>query len=279
MEEMLIEILIKTSKMKNCIITLLLSLLFLTGFSQNSRFEYTGRLTPAINRTKLNEANFIHEIMPEFGRYFVLPFNERAQFDKLIITIYPQAYFYPKENYNYLFNYANIEISATCDGNLMTSSSTSDTLTTEQKNILNSAELGTEISIKIKFKFKNEANHRFDSADKLKEGEYRVTVIPNKEAEYPGGFKQFTEYLTENVFNKIPEPQSTEKIRQTVLKFTVDEEGQVVNATIAKSSSDPKIDELLLDATNKMPKWMPAYNSKGIKVKQEFSIPLGGGGC
>lgn len=265
--------------MKNFIFTLLVSLLSITGFSQNSGFEYTGRYTPAIKTATLTEADFVHEIMPEFNRYFVLPFDEYAQFDKQIVSLYPHADFYPKERYNYLFNYVSVEISTICDGNQITAAGSSDTLTTEQKNILSTAAMGTDIHIKIKFRYKNKPNYGKQSADKLNEGEYSVTIVPDTEAAYPGGFKQFTKYLTENVFNKTGEPKSTEKIQQAILKFTVDEEGQIVNASIAKSSTDPKIDELLLEATNKMPRWIPAQNSKGENVKQEFSIPLGGGGC
>lgn len=265
--------------MKNLIITLLLSLFVMPGFSQNARFEYNGRYTPAIKKTNLNEANSVYEIMPEFNRYFVLPFNEHDQFNKQIVSIYPSSGFYPSENYSYLFNFISVEVSSICDGNVMTAQSTGDLLTAEQKNIINLAELGTDISIKIKFTYKNEANSSSGSAAKINEGVYSVTVIPDTEAEYPGGFKQFAAYYTENVFNKIQERKATEKIQQVVLKFTVDEEGQIVDARIASTSTDPKIDELLLDATNKMPKWMPAQNSKGIKVKQEFSIPFGGGGC
>lgn len=106
-----------------------------------------------------------------------------------------------------------------------------------------------------------------------------VTVVPETEAEYPGGFKQLTEYLTENFINKISEKNALERIRQAIVKFTVNEEGQIVDAKIFKTSKDPKTDKLLLEAINKMPKWSPAKNAMGIKVKQEISIPFGGGGC
>jgi TonB family protein len=265
--------------MKNNLITLLLSLIIITGFSQNSRFQYNGRITPAIKKAKLSEAGFIYEIMPEFSRYFVLPYNDRAQFDKQVITIYPLASIYPLDNYNYLLSYVSVELSAICDGKMLTALGISDTLTPEQKEIINAAEPGTDISIKIKFRFKNETADRPGNTGKIHEGEYAVTVIPHTEAEYPGGFKQFAEYFTENVFNKFPEILATEKIQMAVLKFTVDEEGQIVDTRISKTSTDPEIDKIILDATNKMPKWMPAQNSKGLKIKQEFSIPLGGGGC
>jgi TonB family protein len=111
------------------------------------------------------------------------------------------------------------------------------------------------------------------------EGQYSITIVPAMEAEFPGGFKQISTYLNDNFFNKITQKGNTDKIRQTSLKFTINEEGKVVNSKIFNTSSDVKIDQLLLEAINKMPKWKPAKNSKGIKVKQEFMIPFGGGGC
>jgi len=49
---------------------------------------------------------------------------------------------------------------------------------------------------------------------------------------------------------------------------------------LSKTSGDQKTDKLLLKAINKMPKWKPAENSDGIKVKQEFEFSVGNcGGC
>ena len=61
--------------------------------------------------------------------------------------------------------------------------------------------------------------------------------------------------------------------------FTVNEEGEIVNAKISQTSGDSKTDKLFVEAINKMPKWKPAQNSKGVKVKQEFIFNLSGGGC
>jgi|688.fasta_scaffold108047_5 TonB family protein len=38
-----------------------------------------------------------------------------------------------------------------------------------------------------------------------------------------------------------------------MVKFTVDETGKVVDARIARSTNDPALDKLLLDATKSMP--------------------------
>ena len=111
------------------------------------------------------------------------------------------------------------------------------------------------------------------------EGQYKVTAVPATEAEYPGGFNKISEYINENVFNKIPKSDDAENIRNAIVNFTVNEEGQVVDAKISRSSENLKLDNLLLDTFNKMPNWKPAKNSKGINVKQEISIPLGRTGC
>lgn len=265
--------------MKNSLITLLLCLLFSTGFSQTSRYEYTGRLIPSIKKEKLNEAVFISEIMPEFSHYFVLPFAESALKEYQRILIYPQEYLYPRESYSKIIDFVSVEIFASCNGKDLTSVSSGDTLSREQKNILNSVDLGTEIRVNIKFKYKNQSGGNLENAGNIITGEYAVKVVPETNAEYPGGFEQITEYLKETVINKIYQASTTGNNQQATVKFTVNEEGRMVDAKIFTTSKDPIIDQLLLDAANKMPKWKPAENPKGIKVKQVFSIPFGGGGC
>jgi TonB family protein len=267
--------------MKNGIITFILALLMVPGFSQNSRYEYTGRFTPAIKKEQLNFARSIGEIMPEFNRYFALPSKERTQMNYLVnMTDSPPVYSVsPQVNFAKFIDYVSVEISATCNGNAFTTQSAGDVLTTKQKNILNTADLGTDILIKIKFSYKNHANDNTDNAGKIIEGVYIVTVVPDTEAEYPGGTKQISAYLTDNVFNEITEKNSSEKISQAVVNFTVSEDGDIVDAKISRTSTDPEIDKIIIDATNKMPRWKPAENPNGIKVKQVISIPFGGAGC
>jgi len=271
--------------MKNNIITLVLFLLFLTGFSQNTKYQYFGRLTPSIKKEKLTKALFINEIMPEFSRYFQLPHDDRFQFDvQLKATDSPQGYFIntpensnPKKDHEKIINYVSIEIFATCEGKTLRSQSANKTISTEQKNILNSTDLGTDIRIKIKFKFKYPLYDKVDTG--VKEGEYSVTVVPETEAEYPGGSKKLTDYLIENVFNKIHDKKNTEKVHGAIVKFNINEEGQVVDVKMLRTSKEPKTDKLIIDAINRMPKWKPAKNAKGINIKQEFSIPFGNSGC
>ncbi|MEI6749588.1 MAG: energy transducer TonB [Bacteroidales bacterium] len=267
--------------MKTHIITMLLALLTFTGFSQNSGYKYTGRFTPVIKKDKLNYARSVDEIMPEFNRYFALPAKDRTMMNYLVNTpdslqVYSA---FPEENFTKFIDYVSVNISATCYGKAFTSESTGEMLTPEQKNIINTTDLGTDLHIKIKFSYKNGANNSPDNAGKIIEGEYTVTVVPDTEAEYPGGSKQITAYLTDNIINEIHRKGTYDKIMQAVVNFTVNEDGDVVDTKISTTSTDPKIDKIILDAMNRMPGWRPAENPKGIRVKQVFSIPFGGGGC
>ena len=99
-------------------------------------------------------------------------------------------------------------------------------------------------------------------------------TVPEVNAEYPGGLKQMTKYLKENVTDKIIGTTTEEHLGKTIAKFIIDENGKVTNAAILKSSTDAKIDKLFLDAIKNMPTWKPAENPKGEKTKQEFHIPL-----
>ncbi|MBC7865839.1 MAG: energy transducer TonB [Bacteroidia bacterium] len=282
--------------MKNNTITLLLLLLFLNGISQNAKnknfsFEYKGRNTASANEEKLNSAKSVCDITPELWQKLLLPYTERIDLDKLRkIGNSQEFYIAPQENnynncinnnYNKIVEYVSVEISTFSNGKKkFTGLSSNENLTPEQKNILNTAEPGTDIYIKIRFRHKNQAMNTIGADNKIIEGELSVTIVPEQEAEFPGGFKQFSKYITENIFNKVSGKENSEKITWAAVSFTINEEGRVVDAKVSGTSGDLKIDQLIiLEAINKMPKWKPAQNSKGEKVKEEFSIPFGNGGC
>jgi hypothetical protein len=275
--------------MKNSITTLSLFFVLTTCLSQNSTFEYNGRFTPSIKKEKLSGARFICEIMPEFSRYVSMPHRELDELHQLSKSVgspqrnYGSFLTYPLDkyiqNYEQVIDYVSIEILTTSNGKTLAARSSTDALTNEQKNILNSADLGSDIRIKIKFNYKKWVYKNISSTDTLKEALYLITVVPATEAEYPGGFKQLSTYLTTNILNKVSDMNRSKNIRQAIVKFTVDEEGQLMDVKLSRTSSDLKTDQLILDAIHKMPRWKPAKNYLGLKVKQEMSIPFRGQGC
>lgn len=233
----------KINKMKKIVTTTLMFLLLMTVFSQNLTYEVHGKYLRSIKKEKLNKANFVHDIIP----------------------------YYPAQ---WIMSYVSVEILTTCDDKAMMATSKSDNLSTEQKKILNAVDLGTDIVINITYKYKNPVTDNIDIGTM----NYSATLVPEFEAEYSGGHQKMTQYLEENAINKISDTTS-KQIQQVIVRFTVNEEGEIANAQIFKKSGDPKIDQLLLDVITKMPKWKPAEDPKGIKVQQEFEFSAGNVGC
>jgi TonB family protein len=182
-----------------------------------------------------------------------------------IIPYYPASW---------IANYVSVEISAISDDNTLTASGTNDILTDEQLSLINSAALGTEIVINIQYMSEN----TISTISEKRTLNYSTTVVPEIQAEYSSGYQQLEQYLKENAIDKISEKES-EKIERAVVRFTVNEEGGISNAQIAKTSGDAGIDELLLGVINNMPAWKPAEDANGTKVEQEFVFTVGNEGC
>jgi TonB family protein len=252
-------------------ITILLFLVISEGISQSTTYEYPGRLTPSIKKETLNFANSITDITPDLHRYIVLPYNDQTFLDQQVRLISGYIDF-AQENYNKLMDFESIEITANSQGISRTFRSTGNILTVEQKNLLNNVDVGSQIYIILRFNFKNQ-----QQSGQIINGYYAVTVVPETEAGYPGGFEKMSAYLNETIFSKISGKQDINKILQTVVKFTIDESGQISDAKISRSSADPRIDRIVLDAINNMPRWNPAKNTTGIKIKEEFTIPFAKG--
>ncbi|MEI6575356.1 MAG: energy transducer TonB [Bacteroidota bacterium] len=265
--------------MKSTIIIALFFLSVFSGFSQNTRFTYNGRTSPALSKSGLNEARFLGEVTPDLIHKIEMPSEDFLLFKKFLELQHEISPF-PPGNYSNLIDFISVEITATCEAKVRNAKSPGDQFNKNQISILKAVDLGTEIRINIKFKCKNQDLGRPEYEHKVFEGGFGVEVIPDVEAKYPGGNKQLSEYFQTKLFDKAIDPKSYAKIQNGGVKFTVDEKGQVVNAKMAWSTSDPKIDKLIIEVAKKMPGWKPAESPKGVKVKQEFEIPLSfGGGC
>lgn len=251
------------------------------GFAQIPTFTYTGRYTPTASKTVLNEALTPEDLMPELYNNIAMPFQDKQTLQEMRywrLEHFPQEYYVSTGNdYSKFMDFETIEISGICGGKNISASGSAKALTVEQKNLLQTADYGTDISIKISMRLINQDN-KFDvDPAKTIDGTYVFTVVPEAEAECPGGFKQLSDYYTENVFKLFPDSLSGEKIRQAIVTFTISENGQVINTELKNSTSDPAIDAALLNATKNMPSWKPAVSAEGVKVKQSFSIPFSGG--
>jgi TonB family protein len=242
-------------------------------------YEYSGRAMQTIKKEALQDARFLGNIAPQLWTKLVMSHNDRIELNHQAGKDNEQSHTYnyaEENNYRNVVEYRSVEISVIANGKVMSSKSADDKLTAEQRTILNAADPGTNINVRIQFNYKKDLNEHLD---KPIAGSFVVTVVPEKEAEFPGGYMKMQDYITKAVTIKIPEMVFYVAKQQAIAQFTVNKEGRVVDTKIVKTSRDPKTDELLLKAIKAMPKWKAAENAQGIKVEQEFFIPFGGEGC
>lgn len=263
--------------MKTTFTTLLLIVLCLRGSAQYMLQDGPdGRRLPTVKQTELSRAKLVTEVSQDLWQAIVLPFKSQLEQDHHYRLdnmsghfMYPQVY-----NYNKLIDYVSVEISALHNGQLLIATAPNEVLTSAQKEILRTADPGTDIRIKLKYSYKNQSTV-LRVNNKVVESSLTVTVVPATEAEYPGGWKQVKKYLTDNVVSRIPENGKADKLQALAVRFTIDEQGRVVDPIIASSSGDKALDALLINMLSRMPRWQPAQDAKGYKVKQEFKLLMG----
>lgn len=242
--------------MKKIIITTQLLLVFISGFSQNVNYGVG-------ETTLISKENIYYEV---HGKYKHPIQKEKLMKAKLLSDILDS---YPSQ---WIKGYVSVEVSTTHNGKTTKANGKNATLTTEQKNILNTVELGDNVVINIKYTSENAVTKATENSTI----NYVATIIPKVEAEYMSGRIHLNEFLKTNAINKLPENAFSQS-QQAVVRFTINEGGEIANVQIFKTSGDVKIDKLLLEAITNMPKWRPAENANGIKVKQEFEFSIGGG--
>lgn len=239
-------------------------------FAQQTGYEYEGRLNPSIKKGKLSEVIFINDLAPHLWQQLAIPYKDRFDLDERKKT---QGYY----NYNTIVDYVSVAVSIVNKGKMVTEKSKTDKLTAAQKRILNSVEDGADIIIDISFRYKIVANDT--STQHIINGQLAVTAVPEREAEFPGGYKQLSVFMREHIFNQLTKPGAMEKVQQSVVKFSIDEEGKIAEIRLSENPGDAVISKLVIETFEQMPRWKPAINTKGVRVKQQFSIPLGMGGC
>lgn len=174
---------------------------------------------------------------------------------------------------SWIKDYISVEIMSSYKGKAIKSISKNATLSQEQKDLLNKSDAGANISIKVKYI----PNNTLKNND-AKEINFAFTVLPESEATYPGGQEQLIQYLKAKAIDKIPST-SFNNYDLVAVKFTIDEEGKVINAHLFGSeyqeTKDEKIAQLLLETIQNMPTWTAATYSTGTKAKQEFVLTVG----
>jgi hypothetical protein len=170
---------------------------------------------------------------------------------------------------SWIRTYINVEILTKHKGISKKSIAKNESLTQEQKDLLQSIDVGSEITVRVNYIPENNLKQ-----NEAKEINFTFTVDPETEAQYIGGEQKMNNYFKTNAIDKIGVDVFKGYDLATV-RFTVDEEGKVVDSYIFESSKKPEIDDLLLRTICNMPTWKPAQYANGKKVKQEFVLAVG----
>jgi len=165
--------------------------------------------------------------------------------------------------------YIAIRIEAYHNGSLKKAIGEGEILTLSQKAIMRGADVGTDISVVVDYIPDN--NLKINEAKQI---DFTFTIDPENMAQYEGGDEALNLYLQEQVMDKIPEGVFIDYIL-AIVKFTISEDGDAIDAHVFESSKNEIIDKLLLDAICNMPEWLPAEYDSGTKVRQEFALTVG----
>lgn len=175
---------------------------------------------------------------------------------------------------NMIADYISVEIISARNDKEINAISPDNVLSTEQKNIFKSAEIADDIVINVNYQTKNVVSHIVENCQM----KVSMTVVPEIEAEFIGGYDQMIAYLKENS-SEIVSAKSFEDFQPLSIFFTVNEEGETNNVKLNTTSGNTEMDTFLVDLVTNMPKWKPAENKSGLAVKQQFEFNVGTPGC
>lgn len=216
-----------------------------TDFSENQDLEFAvwGRYNRPLTKEKLVAATSIGDVIPN----------------------------YPT---NWISEYETVELIILSDGIEKRASGSDEHLTSEQLDIIQSADIGNDVIIDVRYTTKNTATNTYENQVM----NVKFTLVPEVEAGYVGGYDQMISYLTNNSRDKI-EKMKLDLIEPASVFFTVNEQGETENIQLNRTLGDAEIDRLLIKLVKQMPKWKPAEDAQGLAIKQDFELIFGKPGC
>jgi len=165
--------------------------------------------------------------------------------------------------------YVSVDVITSYKGAVVKTTSDNDQLSEAQKQAMAMADANRDI--KVIYRYIPNSSH--DDND-VRTDDFSFHVLPEQEAQYPEGIASMNKYLEEKAFNKISH-SDIDIYNLAAVKFTVTEEGEIINSRVIESSKDESVDALLLEAICSMPSWKPAEYSNGKRISQDFVFTVG----
>lgn len=169
--------------------------------------------------------------------------------------------------------YLAVEVSTMKDGKLVTAKGGDHQLTTQQKDLLKTADPGADILVKVDYVPANNL-----VSNEPKSLEFTVAVRPEKEATFSGGKTAMNKYFQDDLLSKIPD--GTFKGYDVVaVKFTVSEEGEIQDVHLFGEAYRPFENEdmksIILKSVSEMPCWNPARFDNGQTEAETYVFNIG----
>ena len=165
--------------------------------------------------------------------------------------------------------YHSVEISSVQNNKVVSVKGNSDVLNQEQKDFLQQLVFPAPITVSIHYIPQNKLKN-----NPPRKESFTFQIHPPKNATFLAGEAKLKEYLKSNAIDKIPVGIFKE-YDLAVVTFTINENGQVVDASVFQSTKDEAIDNLLYETVCNMPDWSPALHANGKEVRQEFAFTVG----
>ena len=194
------------------------------------------------------KANFIHPISLEQLK--------GAKTLNDLMRAYPQAY---------IDEYQEVRLSFK---GIMCSSE-SEILNEEQKKLIQTFTVADKFTLEVDFKSKGVLDPKLVD----KSMDFEITVVPAREAYYRTGENAMNTYFKDEIikraksFDLLP-------LRGIGIAFTIDENGKVIDPYLEECSPYKQLSDFLKETAENMPAWIPAMNSKGEKISQEFYLKI-----
>lgn len=165
--------------------------------------------------------------------------------------------------------YKSVTTSALVDGKTQEIVSKDLHLTDAQKSLIESADRDTDIKVVVNYLPDNNITN-----NTVAEMDFSFRIDPDFDATYMGGKNQLDSYINSTILKKVT-LKDVPQYQVAAVKFVIDEEGRVVDASIAQKTKNKESDELILKTVCEMPDWQSAAYADGTKTKQEFVLTVG----
>ncbi len=170
---------------------------------------------------------------------------------------------------SWISEYEWMKVIATVHGHQVSTQSNNDTLTIEQLELIQQADLGTDIKVWVYYL---PENNLIDNERKYLD--FVFEVLPEKDAEFPHGEAQLQQYIDNHISQNIP-CGTFVNYDLAIVHFQIDTAGKICELLIDQSSKDQKTDQMILDMLSNMPTWTPAEYHDGTLANQDQVLLVG----